>query len=85
MKCYGLKYLKDQSGDSLWSEVYAVSNDPEKLRSICQGVTGLGWYVRGDSRAQEPKTVCYTANYNLDGPSKDNGPYYKIVELPYVV
>ncbi len=47
MKCYGLKYLKSESDNSVWSDVYAVSNDPKKLRAICKGVDSLGWYVRG--------------------------------------
>lgn len=85
-KVYGLKCLHDN--DSLWSEAYLFSTDVEKLQSsIPKLPDGVHWYAhRSDASKQvaEKYTITHTTNYDLRDTPKSEGPYYKIVEVPFI-
>lgn len=74
MKAYGLRILKDNN--SFWSDIYAVSNDYNKLTPFMfmqDNVLHTGSYDKFNS----PNVVRYT--------SENKYPRYMIEEIPYVV
>lgn len=88
-KLYGLEVLKKADGSCVWSNTYLFSHSIDKLKAAAILSDGMvGWYAQRsevDRRVCEKDTVTYTANYNLDGPCKGDGPYYKIVEVPFII
>jgi hypothetical protein len=88
-KLYGLKVLKNADGKCVWSEAYLLSHSIDKLKAAAilpEGV--LWWYTQRsdvDRRICERNTVTFTTNYNLEGVAKGSGPYYKIVEVPFII
>tara|TARA_Y100000114_G_C11764120_1_gene332348 strand:+ start:36937 stop:37200 length:264 start_codon:yes stop_codon:yes gene_type:complete len=85
-KLYGLQVLKDK--ESYWSGSYLFSHDIDKLKKAAVLPKDvIGWKVRSkvERNCTEKNTVTYTINYNLEEMPEEEGPYYKIVEVAFII